>query len=236
MSIHLKNMLARRSLPSLKTRISVDWKKKILMSLMFASLVSPMLAMEPVEKFNKPNQHVLDNALTTNRESAGAVKHWLEQGANPDARCSNGFTVLQNVCGACFFDTSQEICRLLIDHGANPEITFDNGDSCLIRLARNGRTHECRLLVSAYTARAKTKCIVTFLLCMKQIHTGVLYQESRDLFRQHLQKMTFRPLELLQMKSKGGKTAHDFLRLSYLKPDEEPARTKVSSSTQNSNN
>lgn len=53
MPIHLKNVRARRSLPSRKTWISVDWKNKLFLTLAFC-ISAPAFGMRHLTKLRQP--------------------------------------------------------------------------------------------------------------------------------------------------------------------------------------
>jgi ankyrin repeat protein len=164
----MKKRLARRSLPSQKARISVDW----LFVLFAIFTLQPLIAMEPSpdkrprtgqsDEFSETNNQTTivsrppemplaqeliltgENLLNAAKKgNATLCESLIDRGVAVDAQDSLGKTVLMHATKRGY----KKVCKLLIARGANVNAQDVNGKTVLMYAADEGHKSICTLLI-----------------------------------------------------------------------------------------
>lgn len=205
--------------------------KKLFISLILAANTAPLIAMEQEKSLDV---QLLDRAANGIFEE---IKTLLSKGASP--LCADEFGNTALILAAQ--DKEEGYCRLLAKHQGLKDrqkciLTF----LCCLKqkyhlLYKEQDFFKEHILNLYYRPIApSTKQVNTLLLCLKRHMQGgnmaahLLYRHNRWLVRPYVgpDDVFFKPVELLRMKNKEGKTAYDYLPLQWLNPDDEVQNEK----------
>jgi len=147
MFTHLKSMLARRSLPSRKAWIGVDWKNQNIS----VALLIAMLALQPGCKISFGGNPNDDLVLAAESGNLQAAQDALNSGANvnavapgqPGSNLSNMSALRQAAQNG-----HTEVIKLLLDKGATVDSTDSLGVTPLIIASQKGHKNVLELLVA----------------------------------------------------------------------------------------